>query len=362
MNDAPPRAIRAARFFLDQAEIGRITPLGEGNVNDTYLVRVRTGADLVLQRLNPAVFPDPPAVIRNTRLVTERLHNGVAERPELAGRFIPLRMISGPSADFWTDPEGGAWRLLNMIPGQTRSRVTTGPQAEELGRTLGLFHCLLAPLDPARLSDPLPGFHDLTGYLNRYAETLATTVRPEDPLCRDFIDARRDSVALSCNGEPDPGRAIIHGDPKVGNFLFAAQGERVISLIDLDTVRAGPLLHDLGDALRSCCNPAGEQPGRPEQARFNPDLFHHWLSGYRGEAAYLLTETDEQRIVDAVRLIAFELGLRFYTDHLAGNRYFKVNSPDQNLERARTQFHLVRSIEEQAEELNDIVQALTRAR
>ena len=148
---------------------------------------------------------------------------------------------------------------------------------------------------------------------------------------------------------------VIHGDPKVANFLFDEAGERIISLFDLDTVKPGLLLHDLGDALRSCCNLAGETPADPEDARFDPGLFAAWLQGYSAEARDLLSASDLEFLVNAVALISFELGLRFYADYLEGDRYFKVASADQNLQRALTQFQLVRSIETQHDELSTLI-------
>ncbi|MHB8809181.1 MAG: phosphotransferase enzyme family protein [Desulfobulbaceae bacterium] len=352
--------LQAALFFVPAQDIANIAPFGAGNVNDTFLLTLASGEERILQRLNPAVFPEPMLVMRNLRLVTDHLqqasprHRLADDRP-----FLPVVMYGGKSGDAFLAEDGAAWRLLSRIRGgHTRQAITTTKQARELGRGLGLFHRLLSTLDPLLLADPLPGFHVTPGYLARYDAVCArpgNVTRPANAFCRLFIEQRRKDAALLESVRGSLSTGVIHGDPKVANFLFDQGGERIISLIDLDTVKPGLLLHDLGDALRSCCNLAGEAPAEPEHARFDRDLFGAWLRGYLAEARGLLHDRDLERLVAAVALIAFELGLRFYTDYLEGDRYFKVAGAGQNLQRALTQFQLVRSIEVQREALTAMV-------
>jgi len=350
----PP--LEAARYFLSEGETLRVVPFGTGNVNDTFLLTTKAGEQLVLQRVNPAVFPDPQQVQDNMRIVTGHLRQGIENTPRLREIYTPLVLLDGKEGDTYHDQEGGIWRLVNHVSGRNQETISSPFQAEELGRCLGIFHRLLADLDPGQLVDTLPGFHHTPACLEAYERTRAGHDRPFDPeedRCHRFIEDRRglatrivDAVGLS--------RGIIHGDPKVANFIFDAENGRVVSLIDLDTVRPGLLLHDIGDALRSCCNPLGETPETPSRTVFDAGLFRTWLNGYREEAGLLLTVGDKTHIVEAVRVIAFELGLRFLTDHLQGNRYFKVRYPEHNLFRAGVQFHLVRSMEMQQETLESI--------
>ncbi|MCI5209291.1 MAG: aminoglycoside phosphotransferase family protein, partial [Candidatus Electrothrix sp. ATG2] len=236
--------------------------------------------------------------------------------------------------------------------------ITTPGQAEEIGATLGLFHQLLATLPPESLTDPLPGFHNTPGYLQQYDTVRSAAHNPEAVDCRNFITPRRDDVFLLENARKQGivRQQIIHADPKVANFLFSPNEKRVVSLIDLDTVKPGLLLHDIGDCLRSCCNPLGEEVDNPEEIVFDPELFSAAAKGYLTQAADLLTHKDRQLLVDSVRLISFELGLRFYSDYLFNNCYFKVHYPEQNLFRARVQFALVRSIEQQHDRLCAMIQ------
>jgi serine/threonine protein kinase len=133
---------------------------------------------------------------------------------------------------------------------------------------------------------------------------------------------------------------IIHGDPKADNVLFDRGSGRAVCLIDLDTVRPGLLLYDIGDCLRSCCNPAGEE-GDPDAVRFDVDLAREILTGYYAGAGHLITPSDRASVFDAVCLLSFELGLRFLTDYLEGNRYFRIENDHDNLQRALRQFNLL---------------------
>jgi Ser/Thr protein kinase RdoA (MazF antagonist) len=356
----------AALFFVPAEDVADLVPFGAGNVNDTFLLTLVTGEERILQRINPTVFPEPLLIIRNLRLVSEHLRSAIARQEANAPPFQPVLLYKGKAGDAYLAEDGSAWRLMGRISGgHTRQSISTARQARELGRGLGLFHRLLSTLDPAVLADPLPGFHVTPRYLASYDQVCAqagNSGRTANPDCRLFIEQRRATANLLADGQVHLAAGVIHGDPKVANFMFDEKGEQVISLIDLDTVKPGLLLHDLGDALRSCCNPAGETPAEPERALFAPGLFAAWLEGYFAEARSLLTDEDLDRLVDAVALIAFELGLRFYTDYLEGDRYFKVAYAGQNLLRALTQFQLTRSIERQRAELAARVARLAAGR
>ena len=349
---------QAISFFLPELEITSLEPLGDGNVNDTWLVVSGLGDKYVLQRINPFVFPDPGLVQDNLCTVTRHLQ---AQLNQSDADFTVLKVLdNGDGAHSYIDHDGAWWRLLSYIDNtRALNTVSTADQARKIGRTLGLFHQLVSSLPPSSLGDPLPGFHDTPLYLKQYDELLPTAQNCAAD-CRDFIDERRKDVSLleDAQNKRSVRQQVIHGDPKVANFLFSRDLSRVISLIDLDTVKPGLLLHDIGDCLRSCCNPLGEEVQLPGDVTFDQDLFAAMLDGYFDNGSNLLTVIDKRLIVTSVRLISFELGLRFYSDHLGGNRYFKVKSPEQNLFRARVQFALVRSIESKYTELMKICGAV----
>lgn len=355
-------AARALTFFRPDGVLESVEPLGQGNINDTWRVSLADGTQWVLQRLHPAVFPDPGAVMANMRIVTDHLDRNPEER------YVFFRLATTPQGqDYWIDSSGCCWRLLTHIGhSRTLGSLENPTQAREIGRLLGRFHLLTADLDPATLADPLPDFHITPRCLAHYdavcagLQGTARQENPEEAFCRALIEALRPTAAILEEARGALSQRVIHGDPKATNFLFAADADRAVSLIDFDTVKPGLLLHDLGDCLRSCCNPRGESHADPAATAFDPDLFEAIMQGYLEQAGPLPTPEDQALLVTSAAVISFELGLRFFTDHLAGDRYFKVDRPGQNLHRALVQFHLQQSIQAQQNDLERRLAALTR--
>jgi len=344
---------KIAGHFVPKREIAAVVPHGNGNVNDTYLVRTVTGLPFILQRLNNAVFLDPAAVMHNLRLISHHLlAHCAARRPTPCWRVVePLPTSSG--ADWYADSAGGWWRALSYIDNAvTFDTIQSAAHGREIGHALGLFQRQLADLDPARLRDTLPGFHITPRYLAEFQASWAAApakATPEITYCHASIDqaAPRLNVLESARAAGTIRERIIHGDPKVANVLLDRESGQVAALIDLDTVKPGLPHYDVGDCLRSACNQLGEEAADPAAVRFDLDLCHAILEGYLAEAGSFLSPAEIALFPDAAWLIAFELGLRFFTDHLRGNIYFKASQPDQNLHRAMVQFHLAESIEAQ---------------
>ncbi len=346
----------ALAFFFPDAEIRCLRPLGQGNINQTLRVDLVAGPAWVLQRLHPGVFADPEAVMTNIRLVTEHLHR----QSDSTTRFCRLG-CNPQGQDRFFDQDGCCWRLLTHI-GSTRTldQVENAAQAQEIGRLLGRFHGLTAGLAPERLADPLPGFHVTPRYLHHY-DTLRDRIDPgseRERQCAGMIEELRPLAWVLEDARGFLSHRVIHGDPKVANFLFAAGEDRAVSLIDLDTVKPGLLLHDLGDCLRSCCNPLGEGHADPEAVVFVPELFAALMAGYVEQAGDQLGSGDRSLVVCSAAVISFELGLRFFTDHLTGNRYFRVQWSGQNLHRALIQLRLTRSILDQQADLEHCLEIL----
>jgi Ser/Thr protein kinase RdoA (MazF antagonist) len=225
---------------------------------------------------------------------------------------------------------------------------------------------LISDLDPARLHDTLPGFHVTPRYVEHYDRVRAGVTPQSDEVrwgmrfveqCRGWASVLEDALA---RGELR--LRPIHGDPKINNFMIDEDTGRAVSLIDLDTVKPGLVHYDIGDCLRSCCNPLGEETTRFDEIQFDLDLCRAILEGYLSVAAGFLDAHDVAYLYECVRTIAFELGLRFFTDHLEGDAYFKVKHRQHNLHRGLVQFRLAESIEAQADEIRAIVAELSHAR
>jgi Ser/Thr protein kinase RdoA (MazF antagonist) len=359
----------ANRFAIEGVTCA-VEPLGRGNVNDTYRVETSSGTRYVLQRLNTAVFPNPDRVMDNLHKLTHHCQGKTRPHGWRLPEPVPTRCDAG-----WLhqDSEGSFWRLLTHIDGATSVDVLSSPeQAAEIGRALGRFHALVHDLPTADLADTLEGFHVTPLYYERYRRQLdvlalsAAAPYPEsaeqEAWCMDFI-ARRQTLVPVLEQAKEAGRLQlrpIHGDPKVNNVMLCSTTGCCVAMVDLDTVKPGLLHYDIGDALRSGCNPAGEEAIELDAVRFDLDLAGAMLSGYLKEAGSVLTTDDIAHLYDALRLLPFELGLRFFTDYLAGDVYFKVNRPRHNLERAMVQFRLTASVEEQEASIRALIDQLCR--
>lgn len=364
MGDSTPDLEAIASRFELPAAVTSVTPLGNGNVNDTYRVETASGDRFVLQRLNTLVFPEPELVMRNLQVLSAH----ALRRPVPAQRWEVPRVINQRHTNQpWVRADGQFWRLISFIDDAVTLEAITHPQqAREVGRGLGLFHQLLSDLPADQLADTLPGFHITPTYLASYEQALQSTqleLCGQGSWCAAFVEQRRNlaKVLETAKAEGRLGLRPIHGDPKVNNVMLCASSGTAVSLVDLDTVKPGLVHYDIGDCLRSCCNRLGEETTALDAVRFDLDLAQAILEGYLAEAGGLLTPLELQLIPDAARLISFELGLRFFTDHLNGNVYFKAQHPEHNLQRALVQFRLTASIEAQMEPLRRLVQRLTPA-
>lgn len=302
----------------------------------------------------------------NMRLVTEHMAARLRRQPPVANRpwKIPHVLLTREGMDHWLDRDGAFWRALDFIDdAHTFDTVQSIEHAREVGFALGFFHLLMSDISSHRLADTLVGFHVTPLYLAQYDSVSAAHQRrnsPEVAYCMRFIEERR-ALAPLLEDAKECGQLLlrpIHGDPKLNNVMLDRASGQAVSLIDLDTVKPGLIHYDIGDCLRSSCNPTGEETEHWEVVRFDLDCCQAILRGYCSVAGGALTPADYDYIYEAVRLIAFELGLRFFTDYLQGNVYFKVRHERHNLQRALVQFKLAESIEAQAREIQAIIGAL----
>lgn len=362
MTTAAELRLIAGRFRLP-GPVAAISVLGSGNVNDTYLLNLEgDGGRFVLQRLNPRVFPQPVLIMENLRAIADHVAGRLGGQMSGPRWEMPAIMRTAEGRDFVLDQQGACWRALSFIDDAfCPDQVTTEALARQAGEALGRFHWLLSDLDPVLLHVTLPGFHLTPGYLISYDAVKDAEPDPryaaQVRYCKSFIEARRSTAAVLEEGRA-AGRLTmraIHGDPKIENIMIERHSGLAIALIDLDTVQPGLIHYDLGDCLRSCCNRLGEETAEIDQVCFDIGLCRAILAGYFSKAGAFLNEADYEFIYDAARLIAFELGLRFFTDFLAGDNYFKTNRPGHNLSRALVQFALTQSIEDQEEALRQMV-------
>jgi Ser/Thr protein kinase RdoA (MazF antagonist) len=353
---------------FSEGPVNSVREYGSGNINDTYMVTSDPdkGKPFILQRINTQVFHRPELVMTNMRVVTEHMQERLRSGLMSAYRRweVPTVLRSRGGRDYWIAPDGSFWRAIAFIgSAQSYDVIEEAAHGREVGYALGMFHGLISDLPAWRLADTLEGFHITPRCLRRYEEVLAANRPPESAevsRCVSFVDSRkaRGSVLEDAKAGGLLRLHTIHGDPKANNVLIDTTTAQAVSIVDLDTVKPGLLHYDIGDCLRSACNPLGEETERWEAVRFEPDLCEAVLQGYLSQARPFLTDHDYAHIYEAVRVISIELGLRFFTDYLEGNVYFKASNPGHNLARALVQFRLVQSIEAQENALRALIRSL----
>lgn len=346
-----------------------VRPHGHGLINDTYLVELNDPRRprLILQRINRRAFPEPELIMANLDTLLEHIRTRQRREPHMRDLRFPELVPARDGRAFVLDGEGNLWRALSYLENTCTLDKPDGlPRAAETGFALGRFHALVGDLDTRSLRDTRPDFHNTPRHLERFDRARAAAgPHPESEelgFCLSFIGARRRLA-----GELETARLkgqlpirVIHGDPKLNNFLFDEADGHAVSLIDLDTVKPGLLQHDVADCLRSCCNRAGESPDSNEAVRFDLDICRTLLQHYFTALGHRSPFADGDLLYAAIRLIPFELGVRFLTDYLEGSKYFRIEYPEQNLVRAVTQLRLSAEIELSEREIKGMIEELVR--
>ena len=355
-----------AEQFASGQRIIDVREFGNGNINDTYLVATDLDSPedryFVLQRINTQVFKQPRLIMQNMRAFTEH----VRRRARAEGHHweMPRVISAGDGQDLYIDAEGSFWRAISYVHGTCSfETITDSALAYEVGYALGTFQYLINDLPIEQLADTLEGFHIMPRYLQNFDQAFSRNgfkSSAEVKHCLRFVEQRR-SFGYVLENAREQGRLPlrpVHGDPKVNNVMIQESTGRAISLVDLDTVKPGLIHYDVGDCMRSGCNPLGEETEDWESVYFDPEIGAAILEGYLSQARNFLTPADYEYLFDSIRLLAFELGVRFFTDHLAGNVYFKVKHAEHNLQRALVQFKLTESIEAHEADIRHIIQGM----
>ena len=328
-------AALASMGVTDQTDVSRY---GSGHINDTFKVETKRGVRFILQRINTDIFPPEP--LKNTILrVTQHL----------TAKGIPSLEVVG-----YENP----WRLYKFLEGYTSRDVVEEPkQAYDVARAFAKFQNDCADMTAPRLDDIIPKFHDTPDRMRQLDEAVKVNykgrlanVGPEMAFIESWRKNTSKIVDLMASGEI-PER-ITHNDTKINNVLVAPDGTAVV--IDLDTTMPGSALYDFGDMVRTSSAAAAEDEKDLSNVYSKQEYFEQLVKGYL-EGAKFLNEAEKANLAFSGRLMTFEVGIRFLADYLKGDTYFHTAYEDHNLVRARTQFKMVQSMEEQAEEYEAIV-------
>lgn len=351
--------------FVDGEEIY------SGHINSTYMVTFkRPNGDLnryILQRINSEVFKDPHAVMRNVELVTRHINWKVLRvKRDLGGQTLNLYPARG--GRFYAAGEGGGiWRCYNCIEGcRTYDIVENTRQAYQAAQAFGSFQDLVSDIPIEDIEETIPDFHNTPKRFERLMEVVAA-----DPLGRlasaqkevDFIKSREAMVSRLIDLR-DAGKIperITHNDTKINNVMMDTETDEAVCVIDLDTVMPGLALYDFGDMVRTAVSPAAEDEPDLDKVKVRMPMFEALAEGYM-HSCDCLCDAEIENLAFSGKLISLEIGIRFLTDYLEGDVYFKIHRDGHNLDRSRTQLKLVEELEACEPEMEAFVQRLAKAR
>jgi Ser/Thr protein kinase RdoA (MazF antagonist) len=346
---------------------GRLTehaPYGSGHINDTFrIVMEHNGRQTpyILQRINHLIFRDTDALMANIVRVTAHVRAKLGGAPDAIRRTLTV-IPTRAGGVLHRDADGNSWRAYVFITGaRTYDTIESPRQAFEAARAFGAFQAVLTDLPGPRLHDTIPDFHNTPKRLAALEAAIAADAVKRAHTCSDeiaFVLQRRETTRvlsdLQRSGEM-PER-ITHNDTKLNNVMLDDATGEGVCVIDLDTVMPGLALHDFGDMVRSATNPAREDERDLSKVAMQFPMFEALVRGFTASAGGMLTAAEKRHLAFSGRLITLEIGMRFLTDYLSGDTYFKTHRPGQNLDRCRTQFKLVQSMEEQRDAMERLVE------
>lgn len=353
------RLIRIAKEFALEGEIDSIEALGEGFINDTYIIKsVGDAPDYILQRKNHVVFPDVPGMMDNIKAVTEHIKGKVADPMRETLTIVPAK-----NGKLYHKEGDNFWAMCLYIPNTlTYSSALSTELAFQGGVGIGKFHSLLADFKQP-LNETIKGFHNMRWRFEQWDATIA-----RDPMGRvknlreeiSWIEQRRNEM-LELWSKVESGdipTRVTHNDTKISNILFDKASGNVLCAIDLDTVMSSTLLNDFGDAIRSYTNTGAEDDTNLERVEMSIEMFRAYAEGYLSEQRNTLTQSEKQWLAFSCLYITFEQVLRFLMDYIDGDKYYKIAYPDHNLVRTHAQYKLLQSMERQYDDMCKIIASL----
>lgn len=347
-----------------------VKPFGAGHINETYAVYMpgEGGDELayVLQRVNSNVFKDPAGVMDNIFGVTEYLRNVIRREGGDPDRETLSYIKTKSGCNYFEDSEGEPWRCYNFIPDSVCYQLVEEPeQFYQSGSSFGHFLKQLSDYPASKLNETIPDFHNTIRRFEAFQVALKRDLKNRADSCRpeiDFVLAREKDCGVLVHQQDEgilPLR-VTHNDTKLNNILFDEKTGKGLCIIDLDTIMPGLAANDFGDSIRFGAATAEEDEPNLDLMHFDISLYELYVKGYLEETKDVLTEAEIGSLPWGARLMTLECGIRFLTDYLQGDTYFKTDYPEHNLIRARTQFRLVDEMEQQFERMQEIVQKYTK--
>jgi hypothetical protein len=357
-----------SKQFQIYGEILHAEPCKIGHINETYTATYTQGGIQVRyihQKINQTVFKDPASLMKNLIRVTTHIRTKLValEEKDLTRKCLTVVPTRGGQPFYW-DSNGDCWRTFVFIERvQTFEAVESPRQAYEAGKAFGRFQSLLVDLPGERLTETIPDFHNTRKRFNALQQAIA-----DDHFNRAKLAAKEIKFALKHEHIADvllkahergeiPER-ITHNDTKFNNVMLDVETGEGMCVVDLDTVMPGLSLYDFGDMVRTTTSPTLEDELDLSKVHMRMPMFKELARGYLETVGPILTPAERRYIAFSGKLITFTIGIRFLTDFLTGDRYFRVHRPGHNLDRCRTQFKLIESIIRQEEAMQAHVDRL----
>jgi hypothetical protein len=358
-------SIIAENFNLN-GEVVEIKPFGSGHIHQTYYIRTKSHDtdDYILQQINTHVFRDPEAVMQNLELVTSHILKKLIYGGESDLKRKVLHPVTLKNGKFMhVDSEDRVWRCFIYIPDhQSFDRAVNAMQVYEGGRAFGKFLLDLSDLPVELIRDTIPDFHNLDWRLEQFEDALAHGMPDRIASTGEEIRLvqQRQYEMLTIRRLGREGKIhlrIVHHDTKINNVLYD-QDEKALCVIDLDTVMAGYIHDDFGDAIRTFTNTGEEDDAELANVSMNIQYFEAFARGFLEMTGAMLTAVEKEYLALSARIMTYMQVLRFLTDYLNGDTYYRIHHPGHNLQRARAQIKLLLSMEEQYDTMRKIIEKI----
>ena len=354
-------------FNIDGEYIGYYLS-NDGHINNTFVLEFDDGLGKIksylLQLINTNVFKNPDELMENIVGVTEHLRKIVVDNGGDPERECLNVYFTSDGKPYYRDADGNCWRCYNFITGAHSCQSIDDPETfANAARAFGKFQCLLADYPSETLHETIPNFHNTLSRFADFEKAVSDNISGRADSVRDEIDfvlARRDDagVLVKLLEKGKLPLRVTHNDTKLNNVMFDNETDEGICVIDLDTVMPGLSLYDFGDSIRFGANTAAEDEKDLSKVSLSLPLYREYTAGYLSTAGQSLTPTEVEYLPFSAKLMTFECGMRFLTDYLNGDTYFRIAYDDHNLDRCRTQFRLVEDMERKMENMKAITQEI----